>query len=133
MDFFMKNFFSKMIIFRGNFMREIDCAHSQNVKTLPWPWFRERIRIYVNKLILLQYTDFSLNQGQGNVFTFWECAQSISRIKLPIKVDLFRKNFFHEIVHNLYSYLSDFFQPFFHLRSHKKFSKSFKRKKGIYF
>ena len=33
---FCKNDFS-----RGNFMREIDCAHSRSVKMLPWPWFRE--------------------------------------------------------------------------------------------
>ena len=38
-----KNFFSKMIIFRGNFMRGIDCAHSQKLKTLPWSWFRGKI------------------------------------------------------------------------------------------
>ena len=29
------------IIFRGNFIRGIDCAYSQSVKTLLWPWFRE--------------------------------------------------------------------------------------------
>ena len=41
---FHEKFFHK-IIFRGNSMREIDCAHSQIVKTLPWPWFREEIGI----------------------------------------------------------------------------------------
>ena len=35
---------------------------------------------------------FSLNQGQESVFTVWECAQSIPRIKLPQESHL-KKNF----------------------------------------
>ena len=43
----------------------------------------------------------SLNQGQGSVFTIWECVQSISRIELPLKMVILEK-FFHKIAHNLY-------------------------------
>ena len=34
-------YFCKKYIFRSNFTREIDSAHSRSMKTLPWPWFRE--------------------------------------------------------------------------------------------
>jgi hypothetical protein len=30
-------------------MRGIDCAHSQTLKTLPWPWFREGIDVLKRK------------------------------------------------------------------------------------
>ena len=43
----------------------------------------------------------SLNQGQRSVFKVRECAQSISRIELLLKMIVLEK-FFHEIVHNLY-------------------------------
>ena len=36
-------FFCQNSLYRGKIMRKIDCAHSQNVKMLPWPWFRENI------------------------------------------------------------------------------------------
>ena len=38
----------------------------------------------------------SLNQGQESVFTIWQCAQSISRIKLPLKMIILEKNVFGE-------------------------------------
>ena len=38
-----KNFFLKNDPITPNFMRGIDCAHSQTLKTLPWPWFRETL------------------------------------------------------------------------------------------
>src|SRR6185312_7746873 len=42
----------------------------------------------------LQYTHpHSLNQGQGSIFTLRECAESISRIKLPLKGHFLEKNF----------------------------------------
>ena len=37
------------IIFRDNFIREIYCAHSRTLKTLPWPWFREGIGVLKRK------------------------------------------------------------------------------------
>src|SRR6185437_7157652 len=36
----------------------------------------------------------SLNQGQGSIFTFWGCAQSISHMILPLKMIFLEKNFF---------------------------------------
>ena len=42
-------FLSQNHISGGNFMRRIDCAHSQTLKTLPWPWFREGIGVLKRK------------------------------------------------------------------------------------
>jgi hypothetical protein len=33
--FRIENFFTKNDLYRGNFMWEIDCAHSRSMKTLP--------------------------------------------------------------------------------------------------
>ena len=85
MDYLMK-FFSKMIIFRGNSMWGIDCAHPRTVKTLPWPWFREGIGVLKRN----QFWFFSWSQR--SVFTVRECAQSIPRIKVPLEGHLL-KNF----------------------------------------
>ena len=68
--------FKKNDIYGGNFMREIDSAHSQSMKTLPWPWFREwggciEAKINLFTKIRIPY----LNQGQGSVFMPRECAQ----------------------------------------------------------
>ena len=38
----------------------------------------------------------SLNQGQGSVFTLWECAQSILHIELALKLIILEKNFLME-------------------------------------
>ena len=38
-----KIYLSKNDLYRGNFMRGIDCAHSRTLKTLPWPWFRGKM------------------------------------------------------------------------------------------
>ena len=46
--------FSQYGLYRGNFMRGIDCAHSRTVKTLPWPWFREGIGVLKRKSIYLR-------------------------------------------------------------------------------
>ncbi len=63
-------------------MWEIDFAHSRSMKTLLWPWFREEIGVLKRKsLYLRKYV--SLNQGQRNVFTVRECAQSIPRLEKP--------------------------------------------------
>jgi len=81
-------------------MRGIDCAHSRTVKTLPWPWFWEGIdvlKIFAGKTpigVILCVKSIerilipSLNQGQGNVFTVRECAQSIPRLK-NLRIDGF--------------------------------------------
>src|SRR5688572_7700696 len=47
------------------------------------------------------HPNHTLNQGQGSVFTLRECAQSISRIKLPLykKICQFgKKNFWHKTI-----------------------------------
>ena len=84
---------------RGNFMRGIDCAYSRILKMLPWPWFREKLGFWSKIFRFSQFRNpiFSLNQGQGSIFTLRECAQSISRIKLPLEksfLQKFKKNFF---------------------------------------
>ena len=55
-----KKFFSKKVIFRGKIMREIDCAHSRTVKTLPWPWFREGIGVLKRKSIYLRKESYTV-------------------------------------------------------------------------
>ena len=42
-------------------------------------------------------TPHSLNQGQGSVFMLRECAESISRIKLPLEGHLLKKFFYSAI------------------------------------
>ena len=106
-------------------MRGIDCAPSQTLETLPWPWFREGIGVLKRKSIYLRngsYINvvkvdfyykqmcsrvlylfgFSLNQGQGSVFTIRECAQSIPRIKLPLEGHLLKKIIFRKNAHVIY-------------------------------
>ena len=139
-----KNFFfnfSKNDPTTPNFMRKIDCAHSQSLKMLPWPWFRE-IRVCIEAKIqhVLIYpesgsgkrfqasrmraidspheitprnmmlrekfqnfsifasihTSISLNQGQGSIFTFRECAQSIFRMILGLYRLFWQKKIFSE-------------------------------------
>ena len=60
-----KIFLLKKHVSRGNFMREIDFAHSRSVKMLPWPWFREwggcieakikHFRIFMRKPSILRF------------------------------------------------------------------------------
>jgi hypothetical protein len=91
-DFWPKNFFTKNYLYRGNFTREIDCAHSRSIKTLPWPWFREWSWYTGKKRKFSIFASIHqlhfLNQGRDNFFMLRKCAQSIPRIKLPL--DAFR-------------------------------------------
>ena len=85
-EFFLKIFVKKYVS-RGNFMREIDSAYPQSMKTLPWPWFREfRFNTPIS----------SLNQDQGSVLILRECAESISRIKLPLGMYFLQKFSYQE-------------------------------------
>ena len=68
-SFFEKNFFLKLFfkngLYGGNFMREIDSAHSRILKMLPWPWFRgwggcieakiKHFRIFMRKPSILRF------------------------------------------------------------------------------
>ena len=76
--FFEKNFFHDFFRndpYRGNFMREIDCAHSRSVKMLPWPWFRE-IDVCIEAKIE-KFWNFSLKIIFLGVIS---CGESIARI-----------------------------------------------------
>ena len=107
--------------FLGFSSREIDWAHSQTVKTLPWPWFREEIGVLKRKSknfrfntlysvlkrkskifrFLPENSEFenfccntptpSLNQGHVMVFRPREYTQSIPRPRKPLKVGFPKK------------------------------------------
>src|SRR6185437_213244 len=85
---------------QGNVFMIRGCA--QSISRLEKPKNRRFSHKNPKMFIFLQKPNFSLNQGQGSVFNFWKCAQSIPRIKLPLKMIILEKNFFHEIVPNLY-------------------------------
>ena len=75
-----KIYFSKNDLYRGNFMRGIDCAHSRTLKTLPWPWFRGKMAFEEKsvffrisqqirkKIIFASKTQFFLESGSGKRF-----------------------------------------------------------------
>jgi hypothetical protein len=53
------------------------------------------------------HSPHSLNQGQGSVFMLRECAESISPIKLPLRMyflQKFSKKFFRRSGHDFYPY-----------------------------
>ena len=68
-----------MIIFRSNSMREIDCAHSQIVKTLFWSWFREGIGVLKRKSNIFEFL------WENRWFLGFLGGESIARIPEPWK------------------------------------------------
>jgi hypothetical protein len=89
-DFRQKNFFHDFFRndpYRGNIMREIDCAHSRSVKMLPWPWFREISTGWAKKVDFCDFWDPKIYFSKGN-FMFLGvvlCGESIARIPEPWK------------------------------------------------
>ena len=73
----------------------------------------------------IQHVLISLNQGQGSVFTIRECAQSMPRIDLPLKMIILEKTFFHQIAqkfdfsqnNSIFAFIVDFLKNFSN-RSH---------------
>ena len=84
-------FTRKQSILRGNFMREIDCAHSRSVKMLPWPWFRENIDFFnlFNILVLGLKRRFSINKPRwcsDKAAAYWSQR---SRVRIPLGAKFF--------------------------------------------
>ena len=72
---FFEKFFCQNSLYRPKIMRKIDCAHSQSVKMLPWPWFRE-IDVCIEAKIE-KFSNFPLKIIFLGVIS---CGESIARI-----------------------------------------------------
>ena len=76
----VENFFYKWP-FRGNFMRGINCAHRKILKKFSWVLGLKLITPKFDAII-------SIIWPPENFFRILQCAQSIPRINLPLKMNL---------------------------------------------
>ena len=77
-------------VFRGNFMREIDCAHSRSVKTFE-KLTKNSKKLSLKSINVKIWVKIRIFKGETKVFMLRECAQSIFCIKLPLNMS-FKKN-----------------------------------------
>ena len=84
--------------FQYSGMRAIDSPHEITPRNMI---LREKLQNF--SIFASIHTSFSLNQGQGSIFTPRECAQSIFRMILPLYRLFWQKKIFRRLVHDSYS------------------------------
>src|SRR3569833_1026718 len=77
--------------FQASGMRAIDFPHEITPRNMILRQKFQNVSIFASI-----HTSISLNQGQGSIFTFRECAQSIFRMILPLYRLFWQKKFSSE-------------------------------------